>query len=104
MPDPASFSPRQAEVCASKVRYDTRLDALTHLQRIDYLRSRDCTPARWRESHGECALYRCSICNGWHLTSQPNETSGTPGRSVQTPLATAPTGSRPDAPPGRMVA
>jgi hypothetical protein len=47
-------------VCA-KFAYTKRIFALTAMNRIRALKNRNKYP---------CAVYKCSMCNYWHLTSK----------------------------------
>ena len=57
--DTAREHARYEKSCASKMRYPTRADALEAIAAC--------------EEHGRRGLstYKCSYCNGWHLTSHP---------------------------------
>lgn len=49
------------KACTSKNRYATRAEA------------RDAILACAERGRGGLSLYRCSYCNGWHLTSHPRD-------------------------------
>ena len=52
------------ECPTGKKRYPSRKTARSALKRIKAERQQQHDP------QPECAAYRCSICDGWHLTKQ----------------------------------
>lgn len=50
------MTPRAITNCQSKKRYDTRDQAVAQ---EDYL---------WREKGVDVSVYKCPMCEGWHLT------------------------------------
>lgn len=64
--DTPRFSDGEREACSKKRRYTDEPSA----------RAMAACQAKFRND-GKLYVYRCKVCNGWHLTKRPNGTPAT---------------------------